>query len=103
MTGKSDGSNVRPLRRSKHALREWPLGLVLAGVAIGLILVAADYFRRGSLVLAASVLLAGCLRLVLPEASAGLLSVRSRTVDVTFLLFVGGLMVLFAVWVPSPG
>ena len=48
--------------------------VVLCGVAVALVLVGLDYFRRGSVVLAGSVLLAAFLRLFLPEREAGLLS-----------------------------
>ncbi len=70
--------------------------------AVALVLVGLDYFRRGSVVLAGSVLLAAFLRLFLPEREAGLLVVRSRKVDVLVLGVLGALLALFAFWVPPP-
>jgi multisubunit Na+/H+ antiporter MnhB subunit len=75
---------------------------VLTGVGIALTLVAMDYFRRGSVVLAGSVLLAAFLRLFLPDREAGLLVVRSRKIDVAVLGVLGALLALFAFWVPPP-
>ncbi|WCC81142.1 DUF3017 domain-containing protein [Cutibacterium equinum] len=51
-------------------------------------------WRRGAMVFAASVLLAGVLRAVLPDNLAGLLAVRARWVDSLLLLGLGTLMVV---------
>lgn len=99
MTGGRD--NVRALH-SGGWWRQWPIVVVLLGVGIALALIAADYFRRGSIVLAGSVLLAGFLRLLLPDREAGLLAVRSRRVDVGVLFTLGALLAVFAFWVPPP-
>jgi len=96
-----DAEKVRALRASTW-WRQWPITIVLAGVGVALILVAFDYFRRGAVVLAGSVLLAAFLRLLLPEREAGLLAVRSRRVDVVILGTFGLLLALFAFWVPPP-
>lgn len=90
--------SVTPLRRD----RWWPLVLVLVGVAVALILVAMDAFRRGAVVLGASVLLAAFLRLLLPEDQAGWLAVRSRRIDVSVLGFLGLAITVFAFLVPAP-
>jgi len=82
--------------------RQWPIIVVLLGVGIALTLVALDYFRRGAVVLAGSVLLAAFLRLLLPDREAGLLVVRSRKVDVAILGAMGILLAVFAFWVPPP-
>lgn len=89
-----------PTRRSW--LSEWPITLVLTGVAIAMIMIALDYFRRGSIVLSASVLLAAFLRLLLPDADAGMLVVRSRKVDVLTLAVLGVGLTIFTFWVPAP-
>ena len=54
-------ADVVPLRRParRNWLSQWPITLVLIGVGIAMLLIAMDYFRRGSVVLSASVLLAG--------------------------------------------
>jgi hypothetical protein len=97
----SGSDNVRELHAPRW-WRQWPIIVVLCGVAAALVLVGLDYFRRGSVVLAGSVLLAAFLRLLLPEREAGLLVVRSRKVDVLVLGVLGALLALFAFWVPPP-
>jgi hypothetical protein len=100
----SPSATVVPLRRSvkRNWLSEWPITLVLTGVAIAMIMIALDYFRRGSIVLSASVLLAAFLRLLLPDADAGMLVVRSRKVDVLTLAVLGVGLTIFTFWVPAP-
>ncbi len=76
--------------------------LVLIGVAAACVLIAFDYFRRGSVVLSASVLLAAFLRLLLPQDEAGMLAVRSRKVDTVVLGALGIGLAIFTFWVPAP-
>ncbi|HKE52553.1 MAG TPA: DUF3017 domain-containing protein [Actinomycetes bacterium] len=95
------GPIVQPVRVERR-WREWPIALVLSCVTISLIVVAANHFRRGSVLLAASVLLATGLRLVLPARQAGLLAVRSRLVDVIALGGLGGGLMVLALVVPPP-
>ena len=97
-------ATVVPLRppAKRNWLAEWPITLVLTGVAIAMIMIALDYFRRGSIVLSASVLLAAFLRLLLPDADAGMLVVRSRKVDVLTLAVLGIGLTIFTFWVPAP-
>ncbi len=96
--------NVIPLRRGRSPgwLREWPIIVVLAGVAVAMILIALDSFRRGSVVLSASVLLAAFLRLLLPDSDAGMLAVRSKKIDVVTLGLLGVGITVFTFWVPPP-
>lgn len=96
--------NVIPLRRSRSRawLREWPITLVLAGVALAMILIALDSFRRGCVVLSASVLLAAFLRLLLPDDDAGMLAVRTKKIDVITLGLLGIGVTVFTFWVPPP-
>jgi hypothetical protein len=75
---------------------------VLLGVGLGLLVVAADHFRRGTVILGASVLLACLLRAVLPERQAGMLVVRSRWFDVLMLGVLGAALTLLALAVPPP-
>ncbi|MFZ9988201.1 MAG: DUF3017 domain-containing protein, partial [Candidatus Nanopelagicales bacterium] len=58
--------------------------------------------RIGSLVLAASLVLAFVLRLVLPQDRVGMLAVRSRRVDLVVLGSLAAALVVFALWVPPP-
>jgi hypothetical protein len=75
---------------------------VLLVVAAGLVLALLDHWRRGSAVLAAAAALAAVLRLVLPTRIAGVLAVRSRRFDVTFLLALTALLVAMALAVRAP-
>ena len=97
-------AEVVPLRRPtrRNWLAQWPITLVLIGVGVSMLLIAMDYFRRGSVVLSASVLLAAFLRLLLPDADAGMLVVRSRKVDVLTLGILGVGLTIFTFWVPAP-
>lgn len=78
-------------------LGQWPLALVLTGVAIGLGVVAlTGHWRVGCTMLGASVTLGGVLRL-LPPSRVGLLAVRSRLID-TVLLLGSGIGILILTW-----
>ncbi|MDO8310008.1 MAG: DUF3017 domain-containing protein [Actinomycetota bacterium] len=103
--GGSEGDSVViPLRRAsgRNWLAQWPISLVLLGVTIAMVMIGLDYFRRGCIVLSASVLLAAFLRLLLPEGEAGWLASRSRKVDVAVLAVLGIGLALFTFWVPAP-
>ena len=62
-----------------------PYAFVLCGVAVGLAVVATNHFRRGSMLIAASVFIGALARLVLPESQVGMLAVRRRWLDVLLL------------------
>lgn len=101
-------SNVRPLREksapepTSGPVFQWPSLLVFAGVGIALALIALDSFRRGAIVLSASVLLAAFLRLLLADNQAGWLAVRTKRTDVIVLLALGLGLAVLAFWVPAP-
>lgn len=96
-------AEVHPLRpRRRRWWSQWPIALVLAGVTAALVVVALDRFRLGSLLLAASLVLAFLLRLVLPSDRAGMLAVRSKPVDLIVLGTLAAALVVFALWVPPP-
>ena len=83
--------------------RNWPFLVVWAGVVAGLFLVLGlNRFRRGTLVLAAAVLLGAWLRALLPRDRVGLLKVRGRAVDVLTLLVLGLGLAIVAFVVPPP-
>ena len=80
------GTTPRPplyLRRPLVAgfLRQWPLLVVIVAVGIGLLLVAAERWRSGLVVMGLALVLAGVLRLLLPLRRIGFLAVRSRPGD----------------------
>ena len=88
--------------RRRWSMRQWPITVVLIALGASLFLIATDHFRRGSVGLAASVMLAFFLRLLLPEPDAGLLAVRSKRVDVLVLGVLAIGLTVFAFWVPAP-
>ena len=73
-------------RTRAAAVRQVPLIGVLTLTGVGLIVVAADRWARGLVLLAAGLILGAGLRLMLPARRAGLLVVRSRPFDVACLL-----------------
>jgi len=93
---------IRPPVERRNWLAQWPIVLVLSGVAVAMVLIGLDYFRRGCVVLSASVLLAAFLRMLLPEADAGMLAVRSKRIDVLVLGVLGVGLTIFTFWVPPP-
>jgi len=100
MSGLASVHTLRP--RPRRWWRQWPLAVVLLGVAASLIVVALDHFRIGSLMLAGSLVLAFILRLVLPTSQIGMLAVRSRKVDLVVLGALAVVLAVFALWVPPP-
>ena len=100
MSGMAEVHQLRPRRRRWWA--QWPIAVVLACVVASLAVVALDRFRLGSLMLAASLVLAFFLRLVLPDDRAGMLAVRSKRVDLVVLGTLAAALVAFSLWVPPP-
>ena len=99
MSGLAEVHRLRPRRRWWS---QWPIAVVLLGVIAALAVVALDRFRLGSLILAASLVLAFALRLILPADRAGMLAVRSKRVDLVVLSSLATTLVVFALWVPPP-
>jgi hypothetical protein len=77
-------------------LRQWPLLIVIVIVGVGLLLVAAERWRSGLVVMGLALILAGLLRLLLPVRRIGFLAVRSRPVDVALSLGAGLALALIA-------
>ena len=84
----------------ERTIDQWPLALVLVGLVSGLIVLTYYDFRAGSVMLGATVLLAGALRTVLPHERAGLLAIRSRPVDLVTMYGLGLALTTVAVLVP---
>lgn len=83
-----------------HWLGRLPYVLVLSGVGGGLALCALHYFRKGSGLMAAALLLGALARLLLPESQLGLLSIRSRSIDCWTLVILGETVAFVALSVP---
>ncbi|MEU2773623.1 DUF3017 domain-containing protein [Streptomyces sp. NPDC007162] len=81
--------------------RQWPILIVLAAVAVGLLLTSLDQFRVGALLIGAALLAGGVMRWVLP--SVGMLAVRSRFTDIATYGVLGLVIVLLALMAqPKP-
>jgi hypothetical protein len=86
---------IEPQQR-RSVLSEWPLALIIGGVALGLVIIGLHHFRWGNLLIADSVLAGAFFRLVLPTRRAGLLAVRSRFTDAVTMSAMGGSLMLLA-------
>ncbi len=80
---------------------QWPILTVGLFLVVAFALVIAGYWRRGALVLAIGVGLAAAMRLSLSDERAGLLVVRSRTVDFATTASVSAAM-LYIAWTIDP-
>ncbi|BAX91237.1 hypothetical protein MSG_01078 [Mycobacterium shigaense] len=83
------------------AKAQWPALLVGLIFVIAFVLVGADFWRRGSLLIGIGVGVAAGLRLLLPDERAGLLAVRSKGIDFVTTATVGAAMVYIA-WTIDP-
>ena len=95
-------SSLKNHRKRGISLAQWPITVVLVGVALSLVVVAFWSFRRGSIMLSAFVTLAFFLRLLLPDAEAGWLVARSKRVDVIVLAALAIGLTVMSFWVPNP-
>ncbi|MGA9676142.1 MAG: DUF3017 domain-containing protein [Mycobacterium sp.] len=80
---------------------QWPILLVGLIFATALVLVGANFWRRGSLLIGVGVGVAAALRLVLSDERAGLLVVRGRGIDFSTTATVAAAMVYIA-WTIDP-
>ncbi len=87
---------------AREVVREqWPILTVAAIFAVALLLVAAGFWRRGTFLIGAGVGVAAALRLALPESRAGLLVVRTKSLDfATMTTF--SLVMLYVAWTIDP-
>lgn len=85
--------------RVLHAI---PVTAVLIVILIGVVIVADDRWRLGSVVLAGAAGLGAVLRLVLPTSVAGVLAVRSRGFDVVMFLAIAALLAGMALVTVTP-
>ncbi|MFD6793507.1 MULTISPECIES: DUF3017 domain-containing protein [Prauserella salsuginis group] len=73
-----------------------PLAAVLLLVAIGGVRIGMYHWRQGTALIGGALLVSAVLRVVLSDAQAGLLAIRSRVVDVLCYGTLGGLIVFDA-------
>lgn len=95
---------TRPARLRWSQIRaQWPLALVLAGLAVALGFVFLERWRRGAFLLGIMALAAAVLRVVVPGDRARLLGVRSKGFDVAFYLGVGAVVLWLATSIDALG
>lgn len=99
-TVRPEGGGRAASGQAPPPVRQWPILLVLAIAAAGLITVAAGPFREGTLIVGGALLVGGLLRWVVPEV--GMLAVRSRFTDIVTFGVLGLAIVLLAL-VAMPG
>ena len=74
---------------------------VAAIFAVALVLVAAGFWRRGAFLIGIGVGVAAGLRLLLPEDRAGLLAVRSKSLDFATMTTLSVVMI-YTAWTIDP-
>jgi hypothetical protein len=82
-------------------IRQVPLLAVLVPVAVGLLLVTFDHWRRGLVLIGLALIVGALLRLLLPVRRVGFLAVRGRPIDVTLLAGAGLALTVVALTIPS--
>ena len=80
---------------------QWPIVTVVLIFVVAFSLVAANFWRRGALLIGIGVGVAAVLRLALTEDRAGLLVVRSKGIDFATMASVAAAMVYIA-WTIDP-
>jgi hypothetical protein len=80
---------------------QWPIVTVVLIFSAAFTLVAANFWRRGALLIGIGVGVAAVLRLALTEDRAGLLVVRSKGIDFATMSLVAASMVYIA-WTIDP-
>ena len=94
----------RPARLTRAQIRaQWPLALVLAGLAVALGFVLFERWRRGAFLLGLVALGAAALRAVVPAERARLLGVRGKGFDVAFYIAVGVVVLWLATSIDALG
>jgi hypothetical protein len=88
--------NLRARLRS-----QWPIVTVMSIFLVAFLLAAANFWRRGALLIGIGVGVAAVLRLALTEDRAGLLVVRSKGIDFATTAVVATVMVYIA-WTIDP-
>jgi uncharacterized membrane protein len=80
---------------------QWPIVTVMLIFVVAFALAAANFWRRGALLIGIGVGVAAVLRLALSEDRAGLLVLRSKGIDFTTMTVVAAAMVYIA-WTIDP-
>ncbi|MCY1656167.1 MULTISPECIES: DUF3017 domain-containing protein [Dietzia] len=95
---------ARPARLRWSQLRaQWPLALVVVGLAVALGFVMFERWRRGAFLLGLVALAAAVLRGVVPEHRARLLGVRGKGFDVAFYSAIGVVVLWLSISIDALG
>lgn len=79
---------------------QWPLAVVLATVAAGVVWAGAGHWKRGTFLIAIGFCVGFVLRATLPENKVGLLAVRERWIDLICLGVLGAGTIVLVLLVP---
>jgi len=93
--------SIPPASWAGRIKRQLPILGVWVVIAVGISLVATEYWRRGLGVIAVAVAAAGVVRLLVPPKSVGWLAVRSRLSDTVFCFVAAVGLGVLAVSVPG--
>ncbi|MEU3555507.1 DUF3017 domain-containing protein [Streptomyces fragilis] len=96
-TARPEGGGRAAPKDAPAPARQWPILLVSAVAAIGLLLTAFGLSRAGTVVIGCGLLLGATLRWAVPNV--GILAVRSRFTDVVTYGLLGAVIVLLALMV----
>jgi hypothetical protein len=100
-TARPEGGGRAAPKDAPAPARQWPVLLVIAVAAIGLLVTAFGLFRPGTVLVGAGLLLGAALRWTVP--SVGILAVRSRFTDVVTYGLLGAVIVLLALMAQPDG
>ena len=87
--------------RRAHPVGDWLFASCLVVSLGGVVVAAFGLWRQGVALCALGLLVTSWTRLVLPDAMAGMLRVRRKSVDVVGLTLLGAGLLVLAVIVPS--
>ncbi|WFB08948.1 DUF3017 domain-containing protein [Streptomyces sp. LX-29] len=100
-TARPEGGGRAASGAAPAPVRQWPLLAVMGGAGLGLLVVALDAFRAGTIIIGLALLLGAVLRWLLPEV--GMLAVRSRFTDLATYGGLGAAIVLLSMMAqPDP-
>lgn len=93
--------NLRAIR--PNLMAQWPILSVALIFVVSFVLVAAGFWRRGALLIGIAVGIAAVLRLVLATDRAGLLAVRSKSLDFATMTTASAVVVYIAATIDPLG
>lgn len=93
----------RSSRAGEFVRSNLPLILVGAVLVVAVVFLAWDRWRRGAVFIGGAALLAAAFRLLLPTERVGLLAVRSKPFDVSWLTVLGTAIIVLAATVNTLG